>query len=297
MNFRVSIIIPTYKRIESLMRLLHSLKNALQVNDEIIVVEQGEPHREEIQRVLKRISKHYHYIYESLPSPSHAKNIGLKHASGDVVLFFDDDVVPFKNIIEAHMRNYTDSRIGGVCGRCITVGQTPEPQRQHVGRISWIGGFSDGYSSTIRQEIDTVIGCNASFRRSLIADIGGFDEQFTGNAMREESDLSLRVKARGYSIVFDPKAQVTHMREESGGARKIEGRMEWYFHFFSNETYFFLKHRTPWLLPAFLFTRGEWALRCMFGFGREVSYRSMVTPIRGVFDGIRKFTRYYEHRY
>ena len=65
--------------------------------------------------------------------------------------------------------------------------------------------------------------------------------------------------------------------------------MQWYFDFFSNETYFFLKHRPKVLLPIFWLTKIEWAIRCMFGFGREVSMRSVLTPFAGMADGVRKY--------
>ena len=101
--------------------------------------------------------------------------------------------------------------------------------------------------------------------------------------------MSLRAKKAVYKILFEPKAVVNHHRAETGGARKSEGRLQWYVDLFSNETYFFLKHRLHILLPIFWLTKSEWAVRCMFGFGREVSFRSIRAPFAGMADGVRKY--------
>jgi GT2 family glycosyltransferase len=289
MSIRVSIIVPTLRRKSYLIRLLESLAPQMQKDYEIIVVEQVERNEKEIKDFAKK--KKLSLVYTFLPEASmtHARNAGVALAKGDYVLFLDDDVTARAGLVENHVKNFSDDRVAATCGRCITEGQEVEADRQNTGRISWIGISSDGFSSDIRQEIDTVIGCNMCWRKDVYVSLGGADEKFTGNALREDTDLSLRAKHMGYKIVFEPKAIIDHKRAESGGARKTEGRIAWYFHFFSNETYFFLKHRPFVLLPIYLFMKTEWAIRCMFGIGREVSIRSMITPMSGILDGVRKY--------
>lgn len=293
----VSIVTPTLKRKNNIIKLLNSLNTEKKWIKEIIIVEQVDNNQSKFKEVAKQNSISLKYTFLPTKSTSKAKNIGATQATGEIILFLDDDVVATKKLIQNHIQNYTDPSVAAVCGRSITTGQEVEESRTDTGRISNLGTFSDGYSSTVKQEIDTVIGCNASWRKSVFNEIGGFDEQFTGNAMREESDLSLRAKKVGYKILFEPKALVYHTREPTGGARKTEGRLQWYYDFFSNEVYFFLKHRHIVLLPIYLIKKTEWAIRCMLGFGREVSIRSFVTPMLGVLDGLRKYRRYlYENR-
>ena len=274
----ISIIIPTLHRKGSLLRLLATIPKS--TDTEIIVVEQGDNNRRYFSGVR------YYFLADH--NTAKAKNIGAAHALGKYYIFYDDDVVLHKNAIQHMVKNFQDKTIGAVGGRVITPGQTIEPNRRDVGRLSPWGSFSDGFSSTIRQKTETLIGCNMAFRADIFKQLHGFDEQFTG-AIREDSDLSLRVKNLGYRVVFDPTSVVTHMRELTGGGRKSEGRIAWYYHFFSNETYFFLKHCKKIYFPLFLINHLEWALRCMFGFGREVSVKSVITPIKGIISGIRKY--------
>lgn len=290
---KLSIIIPTFKRKESLLRLLESLKSEINNLTEIIIVEQVENNQQEYKNFAKKNNINLKYFFLQERSTSGGKNIGIKNALGDFVLFLDDDVVVSRKFIQNHLRNYTDNIVVAVCGRVITKGQNIESKNDNTGRVTYFGKFSDGFSSTIKQEIDTVIGCNASWRKNTLKKINGFDENFTENAMREETDLCLRAKKAGYKIIFEPNAVVEHLREPTGGARKTEGRINWYYNFFSNETYFFLKHRPKVVVPIILITRWKWMAKCMFGFGREVSFRSITTPFLGMIDGVRKYKKIY----
>jgi GT2 family glycosyltransferase len=292
MKIEISIMIPTLHRKISLIRLLNSLSRQIGLNDEIIVVEQGDRNEQEVGRIASKQKLNLHYIYLPKPSTAHAMNIGAEAAKGKYLLFLDDDVIPKKGFIEQHVKHFKDSMVAATTGRVVTVGEENDVNNRYVGKVGCFGQVSGGFSSTIPQEVDTVVGCNMCWRKDIYLKLGGIDELFTGNAMRLETDLSLRAKKLGYKIIFEPKAEVMHMRAQSGGARKTEGRMQWYFHFLSNETYFFLKHFKKVLFPVFILTRMNWILRCMFGFGREVSVRSMVTPALGIADGFKKYRMY-----
>ena len=294
MRIEISIIIPTYKRKEHLLRLFKSLNGNVDDSVEIIVVEQLENNSKTYIKRAKLIGLNFQYIFLDTPSTPHAKNIGVEHAKGKYIVFFDDDVLLKTSIIE-YKKSFKTKTIAAVNGRVPTVGHADELDNKDVGRITFWGNFTDGYTSKVRQEIETVIGCNVCWRKDVFLQIGGFDTQFTGNALREEADLSLRARKAGYKILFDPTVEVLHVRAHSGGTRKTEGRMQWYFDFFSNETYFFLKHWPFWSVPLIMLTRWEWALRCMLGFGREVSVRSFVTPFAGVVDGYKKYWRWKTH--
>lgn len=291
---KLTIIIPTYNRADSMVRLLKSLADQAKYIEEVIIVEQIHDNEKKFMRAAGEAKLKLKYRHMETTGTSSAKNVGLSLAGSDLVLFLDDDVVADDGLLAGHIRAHEDARTAAVCGRSITEGQSVEPDRTDVGRVNAYGAVSDGYSSAIRQEIDTVIGCNASWKRDVLTQLHGFDERFTQNAMREESDLSLRAKKLGYTIMFEPAALVHHRREPVGGARKGDDRMGWNYHYFSNEMYFFLKHGRHILFPLFVFSRGEYIIRCMFGFGREVSLRSMAMPWLGMMGGVKKYRKYLE---
>ena len=290
MKHKISIIIPTLHRKVSMLRLLASVAKQ-DAKADIVVVEQGYNNGKAYKTFAQKHRLQVSYVHFIGKNSAKARNLGAKQTKGTILVFYDDDVVLESYALENIVRNFEDPTIGCVCGRVLTPGQPVEKNRIDVGRISPWSTFSDGFSSAIRQDIVAAIGCNMAVRKDRFEKVRGFDEQFDG-AFREDSDLSLRVEKLGNRVIFDPSAIVTHIREQKGGGRKSEGRIEWYFTFFSNETYFFLKHKNLYWFPVFLATRIEWMLRCMFGFGREVSMRSILTPLAGIMDGVRKYRNY-----
>ena len=289
---KVSIIIPTFKRKQSMLRLLKSLAPELNRDVEIIICEQQFNNGGTFLRFAKKHNINLRYYLKPGPEgTSAAKNYAVKKSKGKYIIFFDDDVKVSKGVVFNLIAPLANKKIGAVGGRVITPGQNVDEHNYNVGKITFFGRFTDGFSSIVSQEIDTVIGCNCAWRKSVFNKINGFDENFTG-AIREDSDISLRTKQLGKKIIFEPNALVYHLRDPNGGGRKTEGRILWYKNFFSNETYFFLKHRPLIILPIILLTRWEWALRCMFGFGREVSLRSITTPFAGVIDGFKKYEKH-----
>lgn len=292
----VSVIIPTYNREKPLGDTLKSLFNQDYKNYEIIVVDQSTKKFVKKEKFLKKNKNKIIYLASKLPNASLARNIGVKKVKGKIILFLDDDVICQKNLISNHVKNYVDKNIGAVAGRVVTQGQPVKANQRNVGQITPWGKFTGGFSSKIRQEVISVVTCNASWRKGVFNQLGGFDENFSG-PIREDSDLSLRTREAGYKIIFEPKASVVHLRAEKGGFRKSEGRMKWYFNFFKSETYFFLKHiKHFWFLVFWLF-RWQYFIRCMFGFGREVSWRSIKTPWLGIYHGFQIYRRWKnEHR-
>ncbi len=72
--------------------------------------------------------------------------------------------------------------------------------------------------------MDTVRGCNMSFRREALQRIGGFDERFAGSARREESDVCftlMRHMGRD-SILYRPEAVLVHHMHAAGGCRSAK---------------------------------------------------------------------------
>lgn len=289
-NTTYTIGIPTRRRPECIKTVLACISKQTRKPECVIILEQEQNHGELFTKTAKKYGLPLQYIYRDTANTPAARNAILAHTKTPVILFLDDDSEPSPEWAKYMCASFRDPSVGGCVGRSETTDQPNEPDRRDTGRVSWLGTVSDGFSSVIPQDVDTVIGCNAGFLVDIVKRIGGFDEKYTGNAMREETDMSLRVKHAGYRIIFEPNAFIFHRRYEHGGARKIDDRIGWYFHFFSNETYFFLKHRNPVLLPVYLLTKWQWTLRCMFGFGREVSVRSIVTPIHGIMNGVWKRT-------
>lgn len=285
----VSIVIPTLNREEVLCNTIRFLLAQQYPNYEIIIVDQSKKHTPATEDFLTQHQKDLSYHRITTVGTSHAKNYGATQAKGEILFFCDDDIVPHNDhLITKHVENYTDPTVGGIGGRVIVKDNSMSTNKKYIAHVSKAGIFYDNFSLKTRGAIDTVHGCNMSFRKKVFDQIGGFDERFTGNAFREESDLSFRVRHTGYTILFEPEAEVLHLRAPSGGTRNFQTRIDWYYHLFHNETLFFLKNMSKWYFPLFILRKWRPIIACMFWYGKA-SPKALITPLHGILSGIKTY--------
>jgi len=91
----ISIVIPTYKRMDYLERLLNSIEKQTFKNFEIIVVDDYSPNQEEYQLVIdkfKTIFPEFTFmVNEKNSGAPHSRNRGIKLAKYDLIALVDDD--------------------------------------------------------------------------------------------------------------------------------------------------------------------------------------------------------------
>ena len=233
----ISLIIPSLNREKLLYQTLKEFVNSeVSVKLEIIVVDQSDVvnlQLVELAREYKNRIRYYNIKEKGLP---HARNYGITKAFGNIIIFCDDDVVPSKDFLTNHAKNYLEKDIGGVGGRVVTENNK---RLRKPGYFEKTGvfrklscTFTDYFSGTERQYIEHAQGCNMSFRKELLVQLGGFDERFGGSAHMEETDLCIRLRKLGYKIVFDPIAELFHLKEAAGGCRVENYRklFYWYGH-------------------------------------------------------------------
>jgi GT2 family glycosyltransferase len=227
------------------------------------LVDQTKEHEPETKKYLDDLisDNKFKYVYVEYPNTSNAKNVGIKNASGDILFFFDDDVEINENTIPAHLKAYSDPSIGGTTGKVIIIntdksgnivlGNAPvvknplktflfiflRKQASYVGRM----GILSTFEGNKILPTDTCIGCNMSFKKEVFEKSGIFDINFTDNAVREETDLSVRIRKSGYNLVYLPDASLIHYMANTGGTRTYANEAYWH-KFFKNQNYFYIKN-------------------------------------------------------
>jgi GT2 family glycosyltransferase len=264
----VSLIIPTYNREEILCKTINSLIKQAEMSDyeiEVCIVDQTKIHNEETEKFLKETIETREYIKiikEDKPSLPNARNIGVRKTTGDIIVFIDDDVELEDGFIEEHVKCYEDELVDSVVGRVtICNGSKDNVLLNHTNSylkrtlkqmllrkfknkaatITKNGVVIADFSKEESLETDSVIGCNMSFRRSIITEHNGFDVNYIGNAIREESDLCVRIIKDGGRISFNPKAHLYHIMANKGGCR-AEKDEEYWTKFYHNQVYFLVKN-------------------------------------------------------
>lgn len=176
-----------------------------------------------------------------------SRNLALHHATGDVVAFLDDDSMAQPGWLEALLSAYEAPGVGGAGGRVLDPNDPPLPDPTAVGRLTADGRRIDNFGADLEApiDVDRVRGCNMSFRRVLVAGLGGFDEGFTGSNVHEASDMCLRVRAAGHRIRFVPYALVEHLSAPREAIPRDPAAVRTQFYLARNTTYLLLKHLGP----------------------------------------------------
>jgi GT2 family glycosyltransferase len=270
----LSIIIPTLNRYPDLKNTIRDLQKQNLTDFEILIIDQSEPG---IREDLGYLDQRIRYFESTERSASAARNVGIREARSEVLLFIDDDVIiEDPAYLNHHLDNYTDPNVPGVVGctleKAFHTDTTDQlPPRCQDQRNGWLF-FPQNYSK--RTLVASGRSNNLSVRRSVAIAVGGMDEQYEKGAHREEADFCLRVSKKFGHFWFDPNARLIHIGNAQGGIRSWQGksliksrhhfvgaiyfifnlveRQDYPLHFWLTLRYFVLNGpllRKPWLLP------------------------------------------------
>lgn len=247
-KLKVSVIIPTYNRNQVLVNTIKSVLKQKFEEYELIIVDQTIEHDKKTEKFIKNLpTKNIFYYFVTPPSLPAARNFGLTKAKADIILYVDDDVLLNPGFIAAHVESYKKKEIVVVVGR-IKQKDKPVSNRLLFLRKTSFGAGSFNYPKFAYAE--TVQGCNMSFKKEILLKIGGFDTNYIGNAVREESDVSFKLRKKGYKILYNPEACLYHLFYPSGGCREGKSVHDNYI-IYRNEMLFFLRHRPMIYFPYF----------------------------------------------
>jgi GT2 family glycosyltransferase len=210
---RLSVIIPTFGRSDSVARVLDALRVQTWRDFEILVVDQNPPGYLVEQLGAAPLANVRHLCLPE-PNASTARNLGFAAACGDLVLFLDDDLVPAPAYLETAVANFdTHAAVGCIASVVYGAGGAAAVLRSvrtlATGRI--IAG------STLL-EVREVGSGGTFFRREYFRRSGGYDELlFAFARTAEDQELSMRMRRRGLSLWVDSSLCIFHDDHVLGG--------------------------------------------------------------------------------
>jgi GT2 family glycosyltransferase len=147
---------------------------------------------------------------------SGGKNTGIAMASGQVVAFLDDDAVADTDWLKFMIASYEEDGVVGVGGRTLPKWDIKRPS-WFPEEFDWVVGCTYVGMPRGRAPIRNVMGGNASFKREVFEEVGGFKTGI-GRAQGkrplgcEETEFCIRLSQRlsGAVLFFDDRATIWH---------------------------------------------------------------------------------------
>jgi glycosyltransferase involved in cell wall biosynthesis len=235
---KLTLVISTYNRPEALVKVLQGVELQTRVPDEILIADDGsrEPTRELVSEWVRTAPSPTRHLWH--PDDGFRKtmilNQALAESVGDYVVFTDGDCVPHHRFVEDHAALAQQGY--WVQGRRCFV---EEPwvasfDPAEVRLASWtLAGRITGANKGLRLPIpiifrDTrqrgIIGCNLACWRDDAVAINGFDEEYSGWGIGEDSDFGSRLYHLGRRRKFVyGRAIVFHLNHPSPPKDHVSG--------------------------------------------------------------------------
>lgn len=228
-----SVVIPTYNRAEYLRTCLDHLTAQTLPPREVIVVDSSPGFQTRAMLEEHHPGVRYLRNPKGAGSTATSRAIGVAHSSGPVVAFLDDDAYAEPDWLDQLLRRYADPQVAGVGGRAIN-GQPGEESEGlgQIGRFLPNGSLTGYFAADPGRDVDVdhLLGANMSFRRSAMDEVGGIHDHYPGTCLREETDIALRLRERGYRLVYTPDAKVRHVAGTYAKGRRFDLRYTYYAH-------------------------------------------------------------------
>ncbi|HVH28018.1 MAG TPA: glycosyltransferase [Vicinamibacterales bacterium] len=218
LGLRVSVIVPTRDRKEKLLACLDALgrQSILPQEFEVIVVDDGSSDGTKEAIEARTVPFARRYLRQERAGPGAARNLGLQHAEGELVLFIGDDIVADERLLEEHLLAHA---------------VYAEPGTAVLGRIDWpdnmprnavmeyvCGDAALQFAYTVIPHLPSLdhrffYTSNISLRRQFLLDAANagvrFDPCFR-HAAFEDSEFAFRLMPRGLRIRYAEGARAAH---------------------------------------------------------------------------------------
>jgi GT2 family glycosyltransferase len=220
----ISVVVVNWNRKELLRACLDSLERQGEVASEVIVVDNGSAdgsaEMAETEFSVRVIRNRENRGFCA------ANNQGIAAAQGEFVALINNDAEAAQGWLAALHRACSSAPDIGMAASKVLVWEDPGridkaghlifPDGQNRGRGS---GATDRGQYDCEEEVLWPDGCAALYRKAMLDEIGGFDEDFF--AYGDDAELGLRARIAGWRCIYTPQAVVRHHRGSTLGKDSV----------------------------------------------------------------------------
>ncbi len=212
---KLSIVIATYRRPESLTRLLESLAPQIVAGrHEVVIAENGTATPSRVETPIAIM-----HLHQERPGKCAIQNRAIASVTGELIVFLDDDLTVCSDFIaEVEKFFYSYPQYAAMKGR-IVAAEDPEAKAGVLAPYLDLPIVEHGDEVI---EVRGVMGANMAFRAEVLRKVGPFDERLGPGAAghEEETEMSQRIRRAGYRIGYAPGAMVYHEVDAARASRE-----------------------------------------------------------------------------
>jgi len=144
-------------------------------------------------------------------SPGRKRNIGIQNSSCEFLAFIDSDAYPRKDWLKNAVKYFSDIEVAAVGGPGVTPENDSIMQKAggYVLSSFMVGGLANRYNTGKPLISDDIHSCNFIARRSVLEEIGGWNEKYWPG---EDTLICLGIKRLGKKMIESPEVVVFHHR-------------------------------------------------------------------------------------
>ncbi|PKP59088.1 glycosyl transferase [Candidatus Atribacteria bacterium HGW-Atribacteria-1] len=213
MDVIFSVIIPTYNRKDTLKKCLNAVFTQTYPNTdyEVIVIDDGSTDGTEelVNSLLNDAPCALRYFKQENKGPAAARNVGIKNAKGEIILFTGDDCIADSHLIEKHMKYHNAYKDVVVLGHTAWHSDLEiTPFMEYI----TTSGVQFGYPLIKNKKnvpFNFFYTSNISVGKKHLMEVGLFDENFKYAAW-EDIELGYRLVQNGIKIIYNKNAITYH---------------------------------------------------------------------------------------
>jgi cellulose synthase/poly-beta-1,6-N-acetylglucosamine synthase-like glycosyltransferase len=197
----VSVVMPVYNERENVAAAVRSIACGDYPAIEVVVVNDGST--DDTAAIVAGLGLPNVRLI-SIPNggKANALNVGIAHASHDIIVMVDGDTVLEPDSLRTLVQPFADPRVGGVAGN-VKVSN----RRGLIGKwqhIEYVIGFNlDRRLFELLQCMPTIPGAIGAFRRQALRDVGGVSDR----TLAEDTDLTMAIIRAGWRVVYEERAR------------------------------------------------------------------------------------------
>ena len=218
---RASIVIPVYNQAAHTLACLRALaEHPPTTACEIIVVDDGS--HDETHAWMPQITGLRYHRRAVNGGFIAACNDGASRATGDCLVFLNNDTVPQPGWLDALLATFDAHPEVGLVGAQLIY---PDGRLQEAGGVVFNDGSAWNYGrfdspddpryASVR-DADYCSGAAIAVRAALFEEVGGFDTRYAP-AYYEDTDLAFALRALGHRVLYQPASRVVHLEGVTSG--------------------------------------------------------------------------------